>query len=142
MGWLFTRGSTRADQIQKLTKDRERTTEVGITVKDVCLAHYYRGGACMGVLWSVWERTFEPGGTPVQPKERWITCDLLQSRTRLGWGYRDMDERSYPYYFSCPLKYLEIVPIDQYGGHEMWRESVRDYHAKAKEGRQARRRAA
>jgi hypothetical protein len=142
MGWLFTRGSTRADQIVKLTKDRERTTAVGITVKDVCLAHCYRGGSLSGVLWTVWERAFESRDDVDRPAERWITCDLLQYKAGFGWGYGEADERSFPLYFSCPLKYLEMVPIDQYGGNAAWRQEVRNYHALGAEERLSRRKAA
>jgi len=142
MGWLFTRGSTRADQIANLTKEWERTTEAGITFKSKCLAHCYRGGSFSGVLWTVWERTFASIDGVDWPAERWITCDLLQYKAGFGWGYWEQDERSFPLYFSCPLKYLDMVPIDQYGGNTAWREEVRNYYALAKEIRQARRLAA
>ena len=36
-----------------------------------------------------------------------------------------MEESMHPYYYSCPLSYLELVPIDQYGGNAEWREGVR-----------------
>ena len=49
------------------------------------------------------------------------------------WGYKDLDEAMFPYYFSCPLKYLDMVPIEIYGGHPEWRERVRAYHAHQKE---------
>ena len=44
----------------------------------------------------------------------------------------DMDESMFPFFFSCPLGYLDKVPIDQYGGNHEWREGVRDYHARQK----------
>ena len=31
----------------------------------------------------------------------------------------------HPYYYSCPLKYLDLVPIDTYGGNAEWRDGVR-----------------
>jgi len=129
MGWLFTRGFTRKDIIGERTKDWERTTgEVRVTT--VCLAHCYRGGTFSGVLWAVWERTFVGGE---RPSERWITCDLLRHQRDYGWGYKDMDESMHPYYYSCPLSYLELVPIDQYGGNADWRDCVRRYHAQKRE---------
>ena len=134
MGWLFTRGFTRKDIIADRTKNWERDTGE-MQVKSVCLAHCYRGGAFSGVLWAVWERTFVGGD---QPTERWITCDLLRYQKNYGWGYKDLDESMHPYYFSCPLSYPDMVPIDQYGGHAEWREYVRRYHAQQAEKRKQR----
>jgi hypothetical protein len=90
------------------------------------------------VLWAVWERTFTKDGQTAQPTERWIICDLLRHQKDYGWGYKDMEESMHPYYYSCPLGYLEMVPIDQYGGHAEWRECVRHYHAQQAEKRRQR----
>jgi len=109
-------------------------------VKSSCLAHCFRGGHFSGVLWSVWERTFTKDGQEVEPKRRWVQCDLLQfSKSNDGWGYKDMEESMHPYFYSCPLGYLEMVPIDQFGGNEEWRGGVRSYHQRAKEKRIAKR---
>ena len=43
----------------------------------------------------------------------------------------------HPYFYSCPLKYLDLVPIEQFGGHAEWRELVRKYHARITEKRRA-----
>jgi hypothetical protein len=134
MGWLFTRGSTRKDLIEERSKDWERTSGE-VQVKTTCLAHCYRGGNFSDVLWAVWERTFIGGE---QRTERWITCDLLRYQKDYGWGYKDMDESMFPYYFSCPLGYLDKVPLEQYGGHAEWREGVRRYHAQQAEKRKQR----
>ena len=111
MGWLFTRGSTRRGLIAERAANWERTAEDGMLVKCTCLAHCYRGGVYSGVLWAVWERTFTKDGQEVRPTERWITCDLLRYRKDDGWGYKDMDESMHPYFYSCPLGYLKMVPI-------------------------------
>ena len=129
MGWLFTPGSTRQGLIRERSANWDRTTDDGMVVKSNCLAHCFRGNRFSGVLWAVWERTFSKDNREVQPTERWITCDLLQYRMGDGWGYKDMDESMGPFYYSCPLGYLEMVPIDQYGGNKQWREGVRNYHA-------------
>lgn len=134
MGWLFTRGMTRREMISERAATWE-TTSGEMLVKSTCLAHCYRGGAFSGVLWSVWERTFTKDGQTVKPTERWITCDLLRYQKDYGWGYKDMEESMHPYYYSCPLGYLEMVPIDQFGGHAEWREGVRQYHIRQKEKR-------
>jgi len=101
-----------------------------MVVKSMCLAHCYRGGAFSGVLWTVWERTFVKDGVEAQQAERWIGCDLLRHQTGFGWGYKDMEESMFPYYFSCPLKYIGMVPIEKFGGHAEWRENVQRYHAR------------
>ena len=139
MGWLFKPGSTRRELIEERKNGRERKAPDGMTVRSQCLAHCYRGGVFSGVLWTVWERTFEEDGEQVQPTERWIGCDLLQySRTDEGWGYKDLEEASGPYYFSCPLGYLEMVPEV---ANEQWRQEVREHHARRREQQQARREA-
>jgi len=139
MGWLFKCGSTRKGMIRERIEDWERTTDDGILVKTACLAHCFRGNTYSGVLWAVWERTFTKDGQTIQPTERWITCDLLRYQRDYGWGYKDMDESMHPYYFSCPAKYLNMVPLDQYGGNAEWRESVQNYHARQAEKRRQRR---
>jgi hypothetical protein len=137
MGWLFKHGCSRKDMIEERAKSWE-TTSGDMLVKSVCLAHCYRGGVYSGILWSVWERTFAKDGQTVKPVERWITCDLLRYRKDFGWGYKDMEESMHPYYYSCPLSYLELVPLDQYGGYPEWREGVRRYHALQAEKRHKR----
>jgi hypothetical protein len=134
MGWLFTCGMTRREMISERAKNWE-TTSGELLVKSTCLAHCYRGGAFSGVLWAVWERTFQKDGQIVEPTERWITCDLLRYQKDYGWGYKDMDESMHPYFYSCPLGYLAMVPIDQFGGNADWRQGVQEYRARQKEKR-------
>lgn len=139
MGWLFTCGSTRRNQIDERTRSWEHTTADGVLVKSTCLAHCYRGGAFSGVVWTVWERTFTKDGQDTEPSQRWIGCDLLRHQRDYGWGYKDMEESMHPYFYSCPLKYLNLVPVERFGGHAEWRDGVRAYHARAAEKRRARR---
>ena len=139
MGWLFNYGTTRRQLIAERTKDWETIGAEGILVKSICLAHCYPGSSFSGVLWSVWERSFTKDGQSVRPAERWIMCDLLQYRKYDGWGYKDIDESMGPCRYSRPLKYLEMVPIEQYGGNAPWREGVRSYHARQVENRRQRR---
>ena len=135
MGWLFTNGSTRSGLISERTKGWQHAAGDGTEVKSACLANCYRGGVFSGVLWTVWERTFTKGGHEVKPTERWIGCDLLRYQSSYGWGYKDMEESMGPYFYSCPLKYLDIVPVV---ANESWREQVRAYHARSKERRRSR----
>ena len=137
MGWLFKAGCTRRDMIADQTRDGEQTKDDGTTVKSNCLAYCYRGGAFSGVLWSVWERTVTKAGQQTEPAQRWIICDVLRC-VRGEWGCKDMEESMHPYFYSCPLKYLEMVPIEQYGGHAEWRALVRAYHNEITEKRRAR----
>jgi hypothetical protein len=128
MGWLFTPGITRRSLIEERTKDWQRTTDEGTHIAATCLAHCFRGGCFSGVLWSVWERnTFTEDDKLAKPTERWIACDRLQCRSGV-WGYKDMEESMGPFYYSCPLSYLELVPVEKYGGHAVWREKVKAYH--------------
>ena len=135
MGWLFTAGSSRKQLIAERTADWSQQGADGIIVTTTCLTHCYRGGVYSGVLWAVWERTFAKDGQSTQPSERWITCDLLRHRSDYGWGYKDLDESMHPYFYSCPLSYLRLVPIDQYGGNVDWRSGVQAYHARQQKKR-------
>lgn len=138
MGWLFTAGSTRRQLIEERKSNWEAAGPEGIVVKTTCLAHCYRGGVFAGVLWTVWERTFAKDGQDTEPPQRWIGCDLLRYRDG-AWGYKDMEECMFPYYFSCPLKYFDLAPFEEYGGHAEWREQVRQHHARTAEKRRKRR---
>jgi hypothetical protein len=138
MGWLFKSGCSRRELIAERTEDWRRTTPEGMVVKTTCLAHCYRGGVFSGVLWTVWGRSFTRDGVEVQPTERWIGCDLLRSQKGFGWGYKDIDESMGPYFYSCPLKYLNLVPIEKFGGNADWRAIVRRYHQRQAEKRRSR----
>lgn len=136
MGWLTTYGSTLKSQIA----DRSASYETE-TAKRVCLAKCFKGNIMYsGVLWSVHEVTYKDG----RPSERWISCDLLQYKKDFGWGCKDMDETMGPYYFTCPLKYLKMVPVDKYPRttNVEWREEVIKHHAKVKEKRKLKKLAA
>lgn len=139
MGWLFPYGATRRQLIGDLTKPWE-SHNGDVLIKSACLNHCYRGGSFSGVLWSVWERTFTTAEQESAPPHRWIGCDLLEyRRAEEGWGYKDLDESCGPCHFSCPLKYLDLVPLDKFGGNAEWREAVRAYHQHQAEKRRKRR---
>ena len=138
MGWLFPYGATRKSLIADRTKPWER--EVGdMLVRSECLKHCFRGGSFRGVLWTVWRRTFVVAGVEVQKEERWIGCDLFQySKENGGFGYKDMTEAEHPYYYSAPMSYLSLVPIERFGGNEEWRAIVIEYHRRQAEKRKGR----
>ena len=136
MGWTYPHGLNRKQLIAQRVEGRERETGE-MSVKSVCLKHCYRGNVFSGVLWSVWERTFTKGGDEVQPSERWIQCDLLRCDQE-SWGFKGMEESMHPYYYSCPLGYLNLVPVDRYGGNTEWREQVIEHHRRRAEKRKCR----
>ena len=136
MGWLFKTGISQQELIAENTKGWERARDDGTVIQSACLAHCYRGGVFSGVLWSVWERTFVKD-EQLEPPQRWIICDLLRYADG-AWGYKDMEESMHPHFYSCPLGYLILVPIEQFGGHAEWRELVRQYHTHITEKRRVR----
>lgn len=113
MGWLFTHGATRADIIQRCTRTQDNEHGRWTT-----LAHCTKGN----VLWSVIEYHRKDAGTT----ENFIGCYLLARHAGFGWGYKDIDESMGPYYYSCPLSYLDMAPETNAG----WREQVRAWHAR------------
>jgi hypothetical protein len=82
------------------------------------------------------ERAFAKDGRVVEPVQRWTQCDLLRySKSNEGWGYNDLEESMHPYFYSCPLGYLEMVPLEVFGGNEEWRTLVRSHHQRLREKR-------
>ena len=119
MGWSFG-----WDSKDSLLAERVRgSTSSSKTFR--CAAHCYRGGRAGGVLWSVWVITNTETGSVL---DSYIGCDLIR-RNGHEWGYKDMEESSGPCYYSCPLKYLDMVPVPKSTYAPKWREKVRAYHA-------------
>lgn len=115
MGW-YGEPVSRRDKIAALTRSHSQAN---------CLRHCYRGNNFRGVLWGVWEAT--PEGEAAHPGNptRAISCDLLEYRDGM-WFNKPLSESCHPYYYSCPLGYLDMVPV----ANAAWREEVRKYHAK------------
>lgn len=111
MGWLFTYDAGKADIIRKLTAAEQNETQRRETI-----THCVRGN----VLWAVIEITHNQK----QRRKRFIACYLLGKQSGCGWGYKDMAESMHPYYYSCPLKYLDMAPV----ANAEWRAEVRAYH--------------
>ncbi|HEP8940040.1 TPA: hypothetical protein VDU81_004134 [Pseudomonas aeruginosa] len=118
MGWLYFSYS-RSELIHHLIQPEDHP-QASIRV----IAHTLRGN----VLWSVVEITAKVKGVhkDLAPGEslRYIRCDLLQ-RSGDQWGYKGMDESVHPLYYTCPLGYLDMTPVQS----PEWREHVRAYHA-------------
>ncbi len=111
MGWLFTQGASRHDIINKLVQPEENETRRWET-KTHCL----RGN----VLWSVIKLTQKVEGVT----ETFIGCHLLSKSKGCGWGYKELCESMGPYYYTCPLKYLDMAPV----ANQEWRDDVIEYH--------------
>lgn len=127
MGWYYGCNS-RAEQIAELTPP-EQTSDSGVIFRT--LRKFTSGN----VLWTVHEY-----GKAGEPLKRFIGCYLL-GRAGGRWGYKPMEESMGPYYYSCPLAYLEMVPPPEGLGPEItaWRDKVRAYHKARAETLAARR---
>ncbi len=82
---------------------------------------------------------------PRYVKSCWVGNDLWVIYRNLGiflvkcqrwgpgnWAYKDMDEASMPFTYSCPLGYLAEAPDPQLGHSTEWRQRVRRFHASKK----------
>jgi hypothetical protein len=118
MGWDFTRGATKQDIIERLIREQTFPSyhEPGTTIHRKTIAHKDVGG----VLWSVIELTKTKDNQSTT--ERIIGCDLLARNPGYGWGYKGLQESSGPYFYSCPLEYLDMVPDVK---DAEWRAEVR-----------------
>ena len=118
MGWLYPYHTfERSDLIKDLTKGWESENATG-----TCIAKCTRGN----ILWAVWEVCVKDTGNA----DRYIVCNLMQKYNT--WGYKDIDESMHPYYYTCPLKYLAMVPKVL---SEDWRSGVVAYHERRKQVR-------
>ena len=108
MGW--TSSATWPTRKELIAERIKNETWKGVT--RTCLAHCLRGN----VLWTVWELQ-----QPDKPDRRYIGCDLTQNFGEImGWGYKDMYEEEHPHYYTCPKKYLNMVPV----ACQEWRDIV------------------
>lgn len=132
MGWTFTPRYTKADLVRERTDRTVKrfTSTDGAAMEWEVLDHSLRGNH----LWKVVRYKKN------DKEELFIALDLLAYRKGDGAGYKDMGESSGPYYYDCPLKFLEMVPETprseqqiewdnkQHGGLS-WRDRVRAFHA-------------
>lgn len=126
MGWLFdTQPMPKKTYVQQLL-DRNFSGE-----HCKLLGHSLRGNQ----LWVL-----------VQPQQEDPFIGLLLLECHDGcWGYKDMDESMGPYYYDCPLGFLERAPEPPYcpidghlGSRRTWRDHVRDHHAAIAQRRKSR----
>lgn len=106
MGWSFCPSHDKKTCIAEIRKD---FASIGEVIKSTCVGNH---------LWCV---------VKLKSGVNVITLDLLENGGKeSGWGHKGMDESVHPYYYSCPLAYLELAPV----ANEKWREGVRTYHAR------------
>ena len=132
MGCFWPGGvNSRRELIEMLRQPSVRDYPVGdpemsggsIELKTV--ASCYRGNAWSGVLWSVVERWDSVGNAEPVLAYRFIRCDLIRYN-RDGWHYKPMRSIEYPYFYSCPERYLAMT--EEYISHcnVDWRAAVRE----------------
>ncbi len=127
MGWVY---STAWPKRKYLIAERIQREEHN-NIRWICLKHCFRGNAWKGVLWTVWEVIkLNPDTGEVIETDRYIGCDLIEwsNREPASFGVKDMSEECGPYYYSCPLSYLDMVPV----ANQKWRDGVQSYHATRK----------
>lgn len=126
MGWYYGINQSRADVIAELTPASVARDNGNGTFKT--LRKYTSGNT----LWTVHEHDTADGRAV-----RWIGCYLL-GKSGGSWGYKPMEESMHPYYYSCPLAFLDMVPeltirdgasCAAEGTCQAWRANVRKYHA-------------
>lgn len=79
------------------------------------------------VLWTVQEISPENKESPAY---RLIVCYLIGYDRGSGlYGYRDLGETDGPFYYSCPLSFLDMAPEPEGENVKEWRENVRRFHA-------------
>lgn len=113
MGWDFTQGQTKAGMVQYLCKPWEREG-----IKRQTIASRVVGNQ----LWTVVTKTDANG----VEKDRYIALYLLSSKRNYGYGYKSLAECEHPYYYDCPLAFLDMAPPS----NEEWRRIVREHHAR------------
>ena len=122
MGWLYPyHTKTRADLVKGLRAEYNTPT------------HKILRSQCAGNrFWALCEGTRSDGQVI-----RYILLCLLQGPERNdpggSWGYKDMDESVGPYYYDCPLSYLDLAtePLNETAA--VWRAKVRMYWEQRKQ---------
>lgn len=141
MGWYYPVGVTKKSLIAELTETRTSDkVEEASTITSTCLKHCYRGNSFYGILWCVRETTYFERMIEISRPSRWIDCYILhRTQQGYGWGYKHLYEEMHPFYYSCPLSYLDLVPICPHGGCPEWRDLVVEYHQRILQKRRRRR---
>lgn len=126
MGWLYCE-PTRKALVRHLLEENSRssTLDNGDRIHRKVLRSCLRGNC----LWMLYEY-----GKNDEPVTVCIIVSLLGKYDGL-WGYKEMDEGQHPFYYTCPVSYLDACtePINEHA--QRWREEVRKYHQIRKQKR-------
>lgn len=110
MGWdsqkAATPDSIRAALVETRTWDAGESGEGTVT----SLASHEHGT----IFWQVIEYTYTKGDPT-----RHIRCTIIE-----GNSHKVLTAEMHPYYYSCPLEFLDRVPVES----EKWRAGVHEWH--------------
>lgn len=113
MGYYFTLGAGKKDVISEVTRDFSYdNTQVRTIKKSI------RGNQ----LWTIREEITPTSTTRI------IMLYLLR-KVQGSWGYKSMCEQNHPFYYNCPVSYLDEVPE----ACPEWRAKVRQHHQKSRQ---------
>jgi hypothetical protein len=115
MGWIFMPVS-REELILRLIAPRD---DGQIFVET--LAHEVQDE----MLWSVERFTARQKTSFLEAgQSRNVIAAYLLDSHRDHWGYKALEEAMHPFYYSCPLLFLDLAPEQC----PAWRKGVRKYH--------------
>lgn len=119
MGWLFSHHN-KSNLIQELVDNRSSDSHNRIVLEHALIDD---------VLWSVVRLELKQAnliqGNAPGDTYTFIACDLIDIRQGL-WGNKSLSEAVHPFYYTCPLHFLEMAPN---GINPEWREAVHRHHS-------------
>lgn len=123
MGWWYeTVPCSKGEYVSRLCEPHHWTRDDGVALESRTI-----GKALVGNhLWSV--VALFRGGKEV---DRSIRLNLLSSHDGC-WGNKELYEEVGPYYYDCPLKFLDVTPPSSNKLAVGWRDEVRAEAARAK----------
>lgn len=128
MGWDYIKGVSKAELVKRLVSPK--TFAVYMATDSSCSLVPVRHKVVGSTLWTLQVRESR---SPAGVKSRLeITCHLLARKTGFGWGVKSLSAESHPYYYDCPVDYLDYQ--DDAGRTASycpaWAEKVREYDRK------------
>lgn len=118
MGWLYTHRSKEALIAERLAPTSSFTRDRTV------LAHHLVGNELWTVVqWKMRVAQFIEGNA-IGDAITFINLDLLDGNQGY-WGYKAIPEEMGPYYYGCPLHFLDMAT---YGIDPAWREALRRHH--------------
>ena len=115
MGWFFPYHTYN----RKTLIDERVAPYIGENHKIEVIRYCVRGNN----LWKLTELTMPDGKV-----ERFIALDMMQ-KSGGTWGYKDLDDGCGPFYYNCPLCYVDACTETTHKTANHWREQVRKYWA-------------